>query len=439
MQKGFVHPLSLLLGVLLLILMGTIFYLSSFSKKTFTPPTQKKSTATQLPKDFGLPNFSKQELKSLSLDKSQVKTKRGIPTLEEIKDKSKVSLLGQVYAQDVGVMPVYKVVREIESTQSAVARATQFGFNETSLTKRDIRADYEYFLDWGVFPRDLPYYDEEADRKFREGAYDIFEISLVDDRTGRYLGAPYTRSYLGFHKTPLTETKGIEDEEAVDIALAFLKEKNLLPPGKLKAVVLTQENYGALGRYDTGNDRMVFIHRTIDELPVIDGGVSFKPEVTRLGVALKNDGVIGLSYEEFMTQIDYNTEFDAPVKSPQQALEELFKLNVLAGKVWFNEKLGPGFAFQGEIDWSQNKLKELTIENMSIAYYRNENITNEPAGNYYQPIYIFKASGIASGRDFRGDEEVNLEFYVSAVIAPSTPEAPKQESTQSAGVPTPAP
>lgn len=442
MQKGFAHPFTLL-GVLLLVLIGIFFYLFPFPKKTSTPSPKEKSLGVQLPKDFELPNFSKQEFKNLSLDKSQVKTKGSVPTLKEIKDKSKISLLAPVYAQDIGAMPVYKAMWEIESTKSAILRAAQFGFDEASISKRDIRADYEYFLNWGIFPRDLPYYDEEADRKFREGQYDIFEISLVDDRTGKYGDTPYTRSGLGFHKPPPAGSQETSDEEAVDTALGFLKEKNLLPPGKLKTNVLRLGEYGALGRYDTGYDRMVFIHRTIDDLPVIDGGVSFKPEVGRLGVALKGNEVIGLSYEEFMTQIDYNTKFDAPIKLPQRALEELFSLKVLAGKVWFNEDLGPGFAFQGEIDWSQNKLKELTIENMSIAYYRNENITNEPAGNYYQPIYIFEAGGIASGRDFQGEEKVNLTFYVPAVIAPSTPkatEAPEpsgEETTQSGIITTP--
>lgn len=291
-------------------------------------------------------------------------------------------------------MLLYKVKREIESTQSAILRAVQFGFSESSLSKRDTRGNNEYFLAWGIFTRDLPYYDEGADRKFREGQYDIFEISLVEDRTDKYSETPYTRSSLDFHKLPPIESKEISNEEAANIELDFLKEKNLLHPGNIKTVVLSRDEYGALGRYDMGYDRI------IDNLPVIDGGVSFKPNVSRLGVALKRNEVIGIGYEEFMTQIDYSMKFDAPIKSPQEALEEFLNLNVLAGKVWFNQNLASQFAFQGEIDWSHNNLKEIAIENVSIAYYRNENITNGPAGNYYQPIYVFEAIGVATGKDF---------------------------------------
>lgn len=428
-NKGFALVLTIII-IAIVSLISTAIWIFKIPLTPVRPPTSQSAQSETLPsqvktKGFALPNFSKQELKNFSIKKDQVKTD-SLPNLEQTKKKSKTGLLIKpAHAQTVEKIPVYLIKRTELPSDGALELSSKWGFSDEP-TEKNIRGEFDYSLIWGKFPRGNSPDDPET-QLFNAGKYDLFEVSLVSDPEGKYTGKAYSRSSLGWHKTVSdTELTPVSEVEAESIAIQFLRSKDLLPPGKLAAKVLTKEKHSARGRYDTGSDQIVYIHRTIDGFLIIDGGISYRPEVSRLAVALKGNQVIGLSYDEYNTQLNEAEGFLLEVKTPQQAYEELFDSKIMAGKVSRNT-LEPSNYIEQEIDWSKNTVKNLSVIDLSFAYYRNENITDEPAGLYYQPIFIFKATGVASGENFQGEENIELIFYVPAVIPPKLSTEPTLE------------
>lgn len=417
-KKGFA-PILVIIFIALVGLVGYFVYTNSQKNTSLqiTPTnTAKTSRGTIEITDLVPPDFEKQTLTNFKLEKSKVNTDA------VTKPQKRSSLIQETYAAELEEKAVYKVKRNSLTADQAIALAKEWGFEDKQITKKDIRNDYEYFLDWGELPRgngpEDPIY-----QKYKSGEYDLLWISLVWDKVGKYGVGSYHRSSLSWHKStaniPATD---ISKEEANRIALDFLKSKNLLPEGSLKTVVIDKEDSSAYGLpLPGGVTTRVFVSRTIDDLPVIDGGVSSKPGRGRLDVSLRGNQVIALYYEEMMTQIDYQAYDFFAIKDQQEALEELLNSKNLAGTVTFtNTFLANGKeaqdSFDIDINWSGNEVKDLKIEGASLAYYRNENHTEEPAGNYYQPVYVFKGSGIVSGHSFpEGEREVDLTFFIPAI------------------------
>lgn len=430
-SRGFSGIILLLLVLVTVIAIGGYFIYSNNTNNTSvvtnqtinnpasnTPSvaiTSKKAT-TKI-NDLKAPNFGNQELKNLRIDKSKIDT-NSVPNLKPTKQG--FSFISTANAQESSSSAVYKVKRSSLTSDQAIAIAKDWGFSEEP-RKKDIRNDYEYFLEWGSYSSSEG--TAVIKENFATGIYDKFDINLVWDKTGNYGLGPYHRNSLNWHKsvTSISDTPVPSIEEAKQIVTDFLKSKDLLPPGTLKFNVIKKDDLYFSGNAVSGANTVVFVERTIDGLQVIDGGVSFKPETTRLMIGLRGNTVVGLSYEESMTQIDYDSFDYFSIKEEKEAFDDLLNSKSLVGKV----KVTNNFIVNGspvqdsfdiDLDWSRNQIKDIVMKDVSLAYYRNENQTYEPVGNYYQPVYLFHTTATASGDFFTsGEQQVEMTFYVPAV------------------------
>ena len=421
-KKGFA-PLVAIVLIALVFLVGYFVY--SNSKKSTSSETKPTINDVMEPSsskgtieitDLAPPDFEKQTLKNLKIDKVNTTV---VPKLQKAKQSG---LIRAVYAAESVEKAVYKVKRNPLTADQALALVKEWGFGDSQITKKDIRNDYEYFLDWGELQRGTGP-DDPINQRYKSGDYDLLRISLVWDKKGKYGVGPYNRSSFAWHKsTANLASNAVSKDEASKIALDFLKSKKLLPEGKLEIVVKDKNDPSSYGvSFAGGVDKKVYINRTIDNLRVIDGGVSMRPDESRLVVGLKGNQVIDLSYEEIMTQIDFKSYDFFSIKSEKEALEDLLSSKTVAGTVRFTNTfivngVSTSDSFDIEIDWSRNQVKNLQVKDVSLAFYRNENHTEEPVGNYYQPVYVFSASGTVSGENFpQGEVQTEFTFYVPAV------------------------
>lgn len=405
-RKSYTKIVLILTVVIFLIFSGAYYLLNQINilskplpNNTVPVSVQNKGTITIT--NLKPPDFSNQQLANFKLDKNKINTDL-FPQLQSLRPL----FISVAFADEKKELSVYQVKRNHLTATQAIELAKEWGYAGTP-KKNDIRNDYEYFLQWG---------DNYSQEERYLGLIDEFDIDLVWDIQKKYGSEPYSRSSLFWQRNSvlLPDSPILSKEEAGKLALDFLKSKNLLPEGNLKTIIINKDDisFGSLSDSNS-SDTLVFVERSIDGLPVIDGGISVRSDSTRLEIKIKGNNVIGIMYEEPMTNIDY-TKYDLlPIKTEKQAFDDLLSSKTLAGKVRFNNS-NPQYAFEGEIDWTRNTIKGLAIKEVSLAYYRNENLTHE-SGEYYQPIYVFKATGIVSGESFIDEEQTELTFYVPAV------------------------
>ncbi|MEK7611689.1 MAG: hypothetical protein AAB486_04965 [Patescibacteria group bacterium] len=394
------------------------------SKKLLEKPVtetikRQQANSSVSEKGFGklpLPNFDGQIFKNLTLDKNRVRNLVSLTNYKNLNTLDARSLLkfllrgAQAYEDtasesanntDPKVMAVYAVKRDYLEATAAVELTEKFpGFGKEPKTE---------------IINEVPLYYRVAEGTFVPGANnDLLEVSFVDDPNGLFNGNPYRRSTLGLHKE---DGFTADQEGATASAEKFLDEYGLRPPGIIRTEVLTRQDVGMTHRYLGGFEKLVYIRRFIDEMPVIDGSFNLWPEESRLGLALdKRNRVIGLSYDEFLTQIDYERKSLYPIIDRASAYEKLLSGKTISGMIKANTNLPKDLQFYHELDWQKNRLESLDIISVSLAYYRNENVTDSPAGDYYLPIYVFAGRGRVFGPDLpEGSVETELRFFVPAL------------------------
>jgi|GEM_PF-4694028 hypothetical protein len=358
------------------------------------------------------PNFSKQTIKGLKLGSTIINISNlpdvlGITTKAEPRkllnfNLEKEALAAPPEASDSGVqkMFVYAVKRNALSATDAATLAKTFAGFGTNIKTNILSEDpINYHVSDGAYT-----YPKNSD---------LLEIGFVNDSKGTYGGKPYQRSSLGIHYSTgyVTDQSG-----ATASALAFLNTQKLTPAGELKVEVLGKNDISMIHRYLGGFSKILYVRRYVDNFPIIDGGFGLRPEESRLALALNEENkIIGLSYDEFTTQVDLENKSRYPIISQTQAFEKLMEGDSVSGLVRANSNFPKAMQFDYEVDWSKNKLKTLDINDVYLAYYRNENQTESPQGDYYLPIYVFVGQGTATGPDFTNVASVEMRFFVPAV------------------------
>lgn len=260
-------------------------------------------------------------------------------------------------------------------------------------------------------------------KQINQGKYDYLRINL------RSSGLNYPRgSEVFLHRQiPLTEITS----DATASATSLLKERGLLPQGDLKFILV--DFYPVQDRGKGGYDlthfvfndaaKVLYVRRVIEGFPVIDGDLQRYPEESRLGISFNKDNqIIGLYYQEFLTQIDFGNFSPYPVISEEEALNRVLSSKDPPGTIWrrtgkedFNFALTP--LVRAPADWNKNKIMTLEIDSLEKGYYRPESFFPRSDQFYYSPIYIFNGKATVQGPDFKdlGDREFEIRLLVPAL------------------------
>lgn len=168
------------------------------------------------------------------------------------------------------------------------------------------------------------------------------------------------------------------DEEAIKIATEFLKERELLPEGAVFSGVTHGKIYTIVkDGEDTVDweDIQVWFKRELNGYPV---------EGTQLMLAIGGGGDI---IEFFTNWRTYEPYGELPVKSPEQALEELKSKGVYVGM--------------------NSKDPVVSFNDVSLVYHTNAGAYTE---EYLEPVWVFKGNVMVDDKAV-----MDVEEYIPAL------------------------
>lgn len=378
-----------------------------------------------------LKNFS---LKDTNISVSPELKAKGIET-------SKHSSIGLLKSITTELSPFAEAKEATEGAKMMSVYAVKY-LNPEATTAASIRSMVERFdfLSFDDYPLEIESFPEPGRLTAFQATQKLKGWPTLDDRNNQYLGnfnylllwvRPegssqfHAGSRLVVHRQqPFTERAN----DATASAIPFLKSRGLLPEGSLEYGLTTASpdtNWNIYGGGATpdafsGASKILFVHRKIDGYPVIELSRNI-PEQTREGVAFnQNNQIIGINYDSFLQQIDFENFSSYPIIGENEALDRLLDSREIYGVVKLPSSKDPNFPLSipyifGTGDWQRNKLLSLLLKNIEMGYYRDELYASAENPDVYVPVYVLSGMGVIEGPDYPEKEAVNVEFYIPAL------------------------